>query len=259
MLLELKTMWALIQRDLLIFWPTYKTRAINAIIFVVIILVVFEKIMPALGIAVGYAAFTAASNIGSWGLFDIMENVSIVVGDIQGERSISYYLTLPLSQRLVFLRLAISNAISAFLVVILFVPISKLILWNTLDISAVSFPKLFLIVMLSSLFYGMFSLSLAAKTKDLRGIGNIWRRVIFPLWFIGCYQFPWYTLHKISPIMAYVDLLNPIVYCMEGTRGALLGQQGSINFWYCVLALSLFCIAAGYFGIKNMKKRLDCL
>jgi len=259
MFLSLHTLWALIQRDLRIFLPTYKTRIINAVIFVIINLVIFEKIMPALGLAVGYAAFTAASNIGSWGLFDIMENVATVVADIEGERSISYYLTLPLSQTLVFLRLALSNAISAFLVVILFIPISKLVLWNTLDMSAVSFPKLFLIVMLSSLFYGMFSLSLAAKTKKLHGIGNIWRRVIFPLWFIGCYQFPWNTLHKISPVMAYVDLLNPIVYCMEGTRAAFLGQEGSINFWYSVAALCVFCMIAGYFGIKNMKQRLDCL
>ncbi len=255
----LKTFWALIQRDMLVFWPTYKDRVINSLLWATISLLVFDQVMPSLGLSSGYAAFLAASNIASWGFFDVMENVAKTTSDIEGERSISYYLTLPIPQWMVFFRIGIANALSAFFVVLMFVPITKIILWNKLSFGQISFVKLFIILVLTNLFYGLFSLYLAAKTENLDKITNIWMRVIFPLWFLGCYQFPWYTLKNVAPVIAYIDLFNPLVYIMEGTRAALIGQEGALNFWYCVLALCIFCTIAGYVGIKKMKKRLDCL
>jgi len=131
--------------------------------------------------------------------------------------------------------------------------------WNKWQFCQISWFKFGLMLVLSNLFYGFFSLFLTSITENVQKIENVWKRAIFPLWYLGCYLFSWNVLTCYSPQLAYVALLNPIVYCMEGMRVALFGQEGSIDFWYSVAALCVFCMIAGYFGIKNMKQRLDCL
>jgi len=255
----LQTFGALIMRDLAVFLPTYKDRIINSIIWAILTLLVFQYIMPSLGMSDNFGAFMAASNAASWGFFEVTENVSWFVADLEGDRAISYYLTLPIPQWLVFFRIGITNAIQALLVTIFFIPAAKIILGTALSFENTSWAKLAIIMILVHLFYGLFSLYLASKTKDMRNISNIWMRIVFPLWFIGCYQFPWSVLRDMAPTVARINLLNPIMYCMEGTRSALLGPEGSISFWWCAGALALFCIASGYIGIKKMKQRLDCI
>jgi len=259
MLLMLKTFYALIMRDIAVFLPTYKDRVINSIIWAILTLLVFQYIMPSLGLNQNFGAFMAASNAASWGFFEVTENVSWFVADLEGDRAISYYLTLPLPHWLIFFRIGITNAIQALLVTILFIPTAKIILGSAMSFQNTSWLKLSLIMLLVHLFYGLFSLYLASITKDMHNISNIWMRVVFPLWFIGCYQFPWSVLKKMTPTVARINLLNPIMYCMEGMRSALLGPEGSISFWGCVGALTVFCFLAAYIGVKKMKQRLDCI
>lgn len=259
MLLMLKTFFALIMRDIAVFLPTYRDRVINSIIWAVLTLLVFQYIMPSLGLAQNFGAFMAASNAASWGFFEVTENVSWFVADLEGDRAISYYLTLPLPHWLVFFRIGIANAIQALMVAGLFIPTAKIILGTAFSLHNTSWLNLIIIMILVHLFYGIFSLYLVSQTKDMRNISNIWMRIVFPLWFIGCYQFPWSVLKNAAPTIARINLLNPIMYCMEGMRSALLGPEGSIPFWACAAALIVFCVLAGYVGIKKIKHRLDCI
>jgi hypothetical protein len=48
-----------------------------------------------------------------------------------------------------------------------------------------------------------------------------------------------------------------MIYTTEAVRVALLGQEGFINFWLCVLAILFFATLSLYFGIANLRKRLD--
>ena len=128
------------------------------------------------------------------------------------------------------------------------------------DIKNISFLKVVIALVVIHLFYGMFGLYLTSRTTSMHNISNIWMRIVMPLWFLGCYQFPWATLFTLSPKIAYINLFNPIVYCMEGMRAAILGAEASaIPFYYSMGALIIFCVIAAYIGIAKMKKRLDCL
>ena len=64
-------------------------------------------------------------------------------------------------------------------------------------------------------------------------------------------------LQEVSPRIAYISLLNPMVYIMEGTRAAVLGQEGSLDFWVCVLMTLVFTILCTFDGIRRIKRRLD--
>lgn len=253
-----QTFCALVQRDIAVYLPSWKDRAINAIIWGGLCMGVFEYIMPNMGLA-GHGTFIAVSTAASWGFFEVTENVAIFIGDLEGDRSISYYLTLPLPQSMVFLRLAVSNAIQAFFIAIFFLPFAKLILWNSFTFENFSFLKFIIIFPLVHLFYGSFSLFLAMRMESLAKIGNVWTRIVYPLWFLGCFQFSWTTLHEVAPKIAYINLLNPLVYAMEGVRGAIIGEAGFLPFWNCVAMLIFFTIFTLWIGIRGLKKRLDCI
>ena len=82
-------------------------------------------------------------------------------------------------------------------------------------------------------------------------------RFVYPLWFLGGFQYSWQVLYDFSPLFAYVSLLNPVLYVMEGTRAAILGQEGSLNFWLCILMLIFFTLLCGWHALKQLKRQLD--
>ena len=88
-------------------------------------------------------------------------------------------------------------------------------------------------------------------------LGSVWARYIFPMWFMGGFQFSWTALHHVLPIVAYINLLNPMIYITEAMRVALLGQADYINFWLCLVAMVIFSCVCFAAGMRNLKQRLD--
>ena len=253
-----KVVLQLLKRDFFVFQTNFKDKLLNCLIWATLNTVVFHFIMPEAGL-VNFGEFILISGAASWGLFAVMDNVAVIIGDIIGDKAIFYELTLPIPHWLVFVKIAISNTLQSFLFALFIIPIGKICLWNSLSFPYLSIMKLLFILFLGNLFYGFFSLMLASATKNLHKIDNIWLRVIFPLWFLGGYQFSWKMLYNISPFLGYVNLLNPLTYALEGARSAGLNPELSLPYWYCCIALIVFTIIAGFIGIKVFKKRLDCI
>ena len=113
--------------------------------------------------------------------------------------------------------------------------------------------------MVSALFSGFFSLYLIGITKSIMQIEDIWNRIIHPLFCLGGFNFTFKVMFTASPFMAYINLLNPLMYMFEGMRGATLDPSMSIPFWICVTVLLLFSLPMGYIGIYLLKKRLDAI
>ncbi len=102
-----------------------------------------------------------------------------------------------------------------------------------------------------------FALMVGSFVKNMSTIGSVWMRFIYPIWFLGGFQFSWTVLFKTSPKLAYLNLINPMTYIMEAIRGAILGQEGYLPFWPCTSMVILFAFACAWYGIVRLKKRLD--
>lgn len=249
----------LLWHDLVVFRPYFYGRFVNSMIWVIITTVVFQYIgfgdtSESIGL------FMVCASVASAGFFEVMDNVERFISDLQGRRAISYALTLPLPHWMVFFRIAVSNALQGLAIAIFILPLSKFLLWDAFCVERVSIFKFLLILSLTQLFYGFFSLWLACMVKSLEKIGNVWHRIIFPLWYLGCYQFTWEMLFEKAPALAYISLgLNPLLYGIEGTRAAVMGQEGFLPFWWCCAALLFFTTLVGTVGTIKMKQKLDCL
>jgi len=249
----------LLNRDLYLFRFDYFKAIINSMIWLFCQVIVSNYIMSAMGMGGKYGVFMLAGSIASVSLFRSINTIPILLNDIEGEGAISYYLTLPLKQYLVFVRYALSFAINGAINTISVLILSKLLMWPVLDLSNFSILKYAIIFVITHLFIGFLTLLIAAYTPSMRYFENVWSRIVFPMWFLGCFQFNWLVLYKQLPTLAYISLLNPLTYVLEANRVAFLGQTGYLNFWVCCLVLIWFIMIAAYFGIRKFMRRLDCI
>lgn len=247
----------LLRTDLKIFKQTFSDKVINLGIWVALNALITAYLMPAFGLSLDYTNFLIAGLCASAGLFEVFPSVVNVVSDLEGDRVIEYYFTLPLPSWLVIIKSIAYYAISSAALSIFVLPFSKLILWHRFDLSNFNAIKFAVIFVLTNIFYGAFIPWIASRVANMPKIGNVWMRFVFPLWFIGGFQFSWAVFYDKAPWLAYLNLLNPLTYIMEGTRSAILGSQNYLSFLLCVGMLILFIALCIFAAVRKFKKRLD--
>lgn len=232
-------------------------KLINIAIWTMVTIFVNGYLLPQLGIAANFGVITFAGMLAAAGVFEGYGTIAQLIADLLHEKILYYYATLPIPVWLLFMRMILFNAFLYALLTITLMPLGKLLLWSTFDLSVINWFYFFIALLVSNLFFGAFSLFTASFIAGFHQMGNVWSRFVFPLWFLGGFAFPWYVLYKAAPIFAYLDLLNPLIYISEAYRVALLGQEGYLNFWLCMAMIMCFGVLAGLIGSKRLKKRCD--
>jgi len=232
-------------------------KVINLFIWAFCSLVVMGYVMQAFGLAADYGCFQLATVIGTVGLFEVYGNSLRMIVDFEGDRHIGYYLTLPARPAVILLSMISSYVLMGILLSVLMLPFGKLILFNSFSLADIAWVKFAIILVLSNIFYGAFTVAVTSHVGALSKMENIWSRFIFPLWFMGGFQFSWSSIYKLSQPLAYVLLCNPIMFIMEGTRAALLGQEGCLPWGMCCIALCGFSVMCWFYARYKMKRLLD--
>ena len=220
-------------------------------------IIVAGYLMQSFGTSERFGAFQLGGIIASVGIFELYGNAVTFVSDLEGDRTISYYLTLPTHTATVLCSHIFYYATIGTLMSFASLPLAKLILWNRLDLAAISWIKLLFFTVLINLFCATATLLVSALIPSMDKFDILWTRVMFPLWFLGGYAFSWYSVYATAPKLSYLILFNPIIYMAEGIRVALLGQECSINFWICCGVLLIMWAGIGFWSHKALKKRLD--
>ena len=248
----------LLYRDYYIFRGQFLHRLKIACYWTMLSTFVSNMFLPSMGLHY-FGPFILISSCISYGFFVGLQNAINLVDDITSDQAILYELTLPISQWLIFFKIAVSNMLQGFVISLSMLPCGLIVLWDIHAFTNFSWIKLITIFIVANMFYGSFSLILAVFLRQMNEIDNIWLRILFPLWYLGCYQFPWKTLHAISPTAAYLDFLNPMTWIMEGARSATIDAANSLSFDSCCIMIICYTIISCCAGIFWIKKRLDCL
>lgn len=256
---QIQTITSILMRDACVFKKHIISRFIDACIWSGATIYVSQYILPQFGISPAFGKFIMIGNIAAWGMFEVGTNVSILMSDIQGVNSLGYYLSLPVPTSWIFIRIGLIDAYKSFVSTLPLIPVGKLVLWNFISLSDISYGPLLLSYVLAHLFFGFLGLFLASIMPNLEYLTTIKLRIIFPMWFLGCYQFSWHMLYNANPTLAYINLLNPITYIMEGMRSTIIHDQPLISYPICTLMTIFFIFAFAYAGVYNFKKRLDCV
>ncbi len=230
---------------------------INFYIWAFCSLIVMGYIMQEFGLAADYGCFQLATVVGTVGLFQVYGNSFRCIVDFEGDRYIGYLLTLPVSPSVVWASMVCSYSLIGIILSMVMLPFGKLLLWNSFSFTTISWFKFAIILLLANIFYGVFTLTVTAHVGAMSKMENVWSRFIFPMWFLGGFQFSWASIYKLSPPLAYVLLCNPIMFIMEGTRAAVLGTSDCLPWEWCCLALAGFAIVGWLYAQYKMKRLLD--
>ena len=250
----------LIWRDMRVLRTDLLNTIIDAMIVPATYIIVAGYVLPFLGMPKTYGAFMIVSSIVMMAYSTTnFRGASQLISDIDGDKAISYELTLPLPPSLVFIKFACTYALNAMFINILTLPLGKILLWDKFDLSHFSVLKFILIYPLVCLFFGFFSVWTASWVEGIRGFSRFWLRYGAQLLFFSGFQYPWAILNQALPLFSYINLLNPFVYAFEGMRAAILGQEGSLPYGVCLLLLVVYSALLSYSTNRNFRKRLDCI
>lgn len=254
---SIKIMTQLIRADFALLKQGLPDKLINLAIYLGISLFVPVYLLPSFGINAIFARFSLAGAIATAGLFEVFPGVTNLVSDFEGENITGYYLTLPIPSWFVFIRSMLSFSLNGLLLTLYSIPICFALVWQKFNPADINVGKLAAIILITALFYGAFAIWITSFVKNLLTIEHVWMRFVFPLWFLGGFQFTWLALKDFYAPLAYINLLNPMLYVLEGTRAAMLGQQGYISYALCITALGAWTVFCIWHGIIRLKKRLD--
>jgi len=255
---QIQTFTQLLHRDYYLFSKHFFHRLKMASYWVLLSTFVTKMFLPTMGLH-DFGPFILISSTISYGLFTGMQNAMTLVEDITSDQAILYELTLPIPQWVIFLKIAVSNMLQGLTISLALIPCGLFVLADFHAFQDFSWIKFITIFVCANIFYGCFSLILATFLKSMSQVDNIWLRFLFPLWYLGCYQFPWHVLYKVSPTLAYLDFLNPMTFIMEGGRAATTHAATSLPFTWCCIMTLAYAMICCYLGIYWMKKRLNCL
>lgn len=255
----LKTFSALLQHILFISKQRIISRNIDAMFWVSTQVVASQYLLPLFGVQASFGTFIFAGLFSVWPLFEVVTQAGNFIADIHGNNKISYELTLPIPQWLIFLKFGLETVICSLLGSIVILPIGMLILGKHLSFEHTNWFYFIVMLLLTHMFYGAITIFMTSITPSVDYLTSIRSRYMFPLWFLGGYQTIWLAIYQKVPWVGCLLLLNPITYTMEGLRAALLGQEGYIPLWINIVALLFFSWFFAYLGIKILKRRLDCL
>jgi ABC-type polysaccharide/polyol phosphate export permease len=252
-----KTLQALLLADFVIFKKEYLNKIINVMIVTSTQILVTVHILPYFGLRPDFGLFMLGAWLSSYPLWEGYPMIANLISDISGEKKITYELLLPIPSSIVFLRLIISFALQSIATSILIIPLGKLFLPVQFDFSNVSWIACIVMFFVNSIFIGSFSIFVVSMIRHISSLEAAWQRFIFPLWFLGGFEFSWVAFHAIFPKASYLLLFNPIIYSNEGFRHALLQDESFIPTKICVIVLFLFASFFAIVGFKRLKKRLD--
>lgn len=252
-----KIFYQMLRADFTIFRQEVINKIINACIFTTAFTVIAAYLLPAFGTAKSFGLVMSAGLVACIGSFELFSFIINFMRDISETKIINFYIALPIPTWLIFMRMVIYSTYTAMLLGLCILITSSVILWNPILLYALLKPTFYLMLTLSAFFYGTVSLIIVTLIRHIGQIGNVWMRAIFPLYVFGGFQFTWHSLYTIAPKAAYLDLLNPFVYTVEGMRAAILGPHGNLPLLLCISVLLVVNCLLFITALKRLKRKLD--
>lgn len=247
-------------KDLYVIKKDLLNTIIDALAWPTVAAIVFGYIMPKLNnVPENYGAFVLIGAAVTVCMITGLDYAYIIVNDFEDTKLVNFYLSTPIKPSLIFIQKAFSIAIKSCIYSIPIFIWGKVVLLDKFSYEKFSLLKFLLLYPIITIFVGFFCMWVVSWVKNYTVFVHVWMRLYNPMMWFGGQMFSFYQIKKIYPFIAYLMLINPITYCVEGVHSVFLGQDGFLNFWICVAMLSIFTIFMATVSTYKLNKRLDCV
>ncbi len=176
--------------------------------------------------------------------------------DLISDRFINYQITI-LSPRLLLLQRALFNAFLTFIILLAYYPMAKLLLGSYFDTSNTCWPAVAVMIFFGSLTSSAYSLFIACFLTRVSQLSHVWPRCNEHMLMLGGFWIPLFVMKQLSPQLAIIARINPLIYITEGLRQAIIGGDRFLPLITCVISLACFFLLFFALATYYFKKRVD--
>jgi ABC-2 type transport system permease protein len=232
----LKTVLALIERDLVVLVHEGVGFLLRSLMQPALFAFVFVYVFPRIGQGIGGRSGGDFGNVLMPGLmasslmFQGIQAVALpLVQEFSVSREIEDRVMAPVPVKLVGIAKVVSGAIQGVLAALLVMPVVWLASGFESHVT-IDHPLAFVTILpLAALVAASVGLLLGTIVNPRR-IGFLFALLLLPMTLLGCVYYPWSSLAAIRWLQIAV-LLNPVVYFSEGLRGSMLAGFPHMSFW----------------------------
>jgi hypothetical protein len=170
-----------------------------------------------------------------------------------------YEAIFPLPKYWLFTRNVIRFTIETLLILGPVIGFSIILLGKDIGLGPINYIYTLFFLITSSLFFGGLSLFLAHHYTLQWYLENGWARRLSIFFMTSVLFITWKTCMRYAPWFAYITLLNPTTYMVEGMRAALLGGENYLPMAYSVGGTLFFCTVMLLAMGRSITKRLDLI
>lgn len=213
---------AILNRDLVVTGREFVPFLLQALMQPLFFLFIFGKVLPGIGLAAGnFAALMLPGIVALTGMIAAMQGVTLpLVLDLGFAREIDDRLLSPLPVWWVALEKVIFGAMRGTVASSVIFPLGYLILGNGFAVRDDRIGILIGMVILTGCVGSTIGLLMGTIIKP-EHISLMFTLIFTPLLFTGCTYYPWGALRNIRWFQV-ATLLNPLTYCSEGLRYAMV-------------------------------------
>jgi len=252
---------AILHRDMVVTGRELIQFLLQAMMQPLFFLFIFGKVLPGIGLAKdGFAGLLLPGIVSLSGMLAAIQGVTLpLVLDLGFAREIDDRLLAPLPIWMVAAEKVLFGTFRGAFAAACIFPMAVLILGDAYAVRADRIGVLILMILLTGATGAAIGMLIGTIVRA-EFISLMFALIFTPLIFTGCTYYPWAALSRIQWFQ-YLTLLNPLTYCSEGLRYAMVPENGAfpmptLDLRVVIVAL-LIGIAVCYgFGLRTFKKRV---
>ncbi len=259
--LALNAFIAILQRDLVVTGRELVQFLLQAMVQPLFFLFIFGKVLPGIGLAAGgFAALLLPGIVSLSGMLAAIQGVTLpLVLDLGFAREIDDRLLAPLPVWMVAAEKVIFGTLRGAFAAACIFPMAVLILGPSFSVRPDRIGVLVLMVFLTGATGASIGMLIGTIVRA-EFISLMFALIFTPLIFTGCTYYPWAALKSIRWFQV-LTLVNPLTYCSEGLRYAMVKPSGgyelpTLDVRLVTIALIIGIAICYTLGLRTFRKRV---
>lgn len=247
----------LLLKDIIILNKSIKRLILTSLVTTSLFIILYKYFLPALGM-VNQLSLPLFLGTAILGMISMGYTKSVMIqSDLNFNRSIDYYLTLPITINWLIFYYILSFSLD--LIIASLIPlITGLIILDFSSLANIYHWIKFLIIYPIILGFTSLGFLLIVFSSSWHWfLNNTWERILSPCQLLGSVYFLWFQAKNFSTFWATIALLIPTTYMTESLRSIFTPNVESINWTICFIVLLTSSSIIFAIVNKKIKKRLD--
>jgi ABC-2 type transport system permease protein len=245
---------AILWRDIFVTGKEFWILMIQVAITPLFMLFIFAKVLGGMGyVSESYGHLLLPGIVALSTFLTALQSVAFpLVMEFGFTKEIEDRLLAPLPTDWVAIEKLVMATLRGLVSAVIMYPIGALVL-GTAPWRPEGLPLLLLMLVLGAWVGAGIGICLGTFVQPAR-ISIMFGLILTPLMFTGATQYPWPSLEHMRWFQV-VTALNPLTYCAEGVRAAMVPEIPHIAPWICVVVLLGSCAVFTVAGIVGFRRR----